>query len=239
VFRDPALLVALMNMTDYAATMRDYRLDVPFRFNWAFETFDAWARDPTKLALLWVSSDGQPRRFTFAELGERSRRFANVLSGLGVAPGERVFIMLPRVYQWWEIALGCLRACVVSVPGTTLLTTKDLSYRLNAAEASVVITDEDNAHKVDQVRSDCPTVKHCIVVGRAGGGWQEYERLIGRASSDLRHPGNASGDPMMIYFTSGTTGYPKMVLHTHASYPIGHVITGKLWLDDTPDDLHW
>jgi acyl-coenzyme A synthetase/AMP-(fatty) acid ligase len=226
-------------MTDYAAAMREFRLEVPPAFNWAFDTFDAWARDPAKLALLWVASDGQPRCFTFAELGERSRRFANVLSGLGVAPGARVFIMLPRVYQWWEIVLGCLRGCAVSVPGTTLLTTKDISYRLNAAEAVVVITDEDNAHKVDQVLAECQTVKHRIVLGRAGGGWQEYERLMAAASAAREHPKNSSADPMMIYFTSGTTGQPKMVLHTHASYPIGHIITGRFWLDNTPDDLHW
>ena len=226
-------------MTDYAATMRDFRLEVPARFNWAFDTFDAWARDPSKLALLWVSADGQPRRFTFAELAERSKRFANTLAGLGVKPGERVVVMLPRVYQWWEILLGCLRARTVSVPGTTLLTAKDIQYRVQASEASVVITDEDNAHKVDQALPECPTVKHRVVVGRAGGGWLEYERLIERASAEMAHPRNSSRDPMMIYFTSGTTGYPKMVLHTHASYPIGHTITGRFWLDNGPDDLHW
>jgi acyl-coenzyme A synthetase/AMP-(fatty) acid ligase len=227
------------NMTDYAATCRAFSLPVPDRFNWAFDTFDRWARDPAKLALLWVSPDGQPRRFTFAELSERSRRVANVLAGLGVAPTERVFIMLPRVYQWWEIVLGCLRARTVSVPGTTLLTTKDIQYRLGISDASVVITDEENQWKIDQVLPECPSVKHRIVVGRASGAWQEYEALMARAKPDMAHPQNASGDPMMIYFTSGTTGYPKMVLHTHASYPIGHVITGKYWLDNTPDDLHW
>jgi acyl-coenzyme A synthetase/AMP-(fatty) acid ligase len=225
-------------MTDYAATCRSFRLPTPERFNWAFDTFDGWARDPEKLALLWVAADGQPRRFTYAELAERSRRFANALGGLGVAAGERVFIMLPRVHQWWEIVLGCIRARAVSVPGTTLLTAKDIEYRLGIAEAAVVVTDEENQEKVERVLARCPTVKHRIVVGR-GGGWHEYEALLGRASAQLAHPRNASGDPMMIYFTSGTTGYPKMVLHTHASYPIGHVITGKFWLDNTPDDLHW
>ncbi|HYE92839.1 MAG TPA: AMP-binding protein [Terriglobales bacterium] len=226
-------------MTDYAATMRDFRLDVPARFNWAYETFDRWGRDPNKLAMLWVSPDGQPRRFTFAELGERSRRFANVLGGLGVLPGERVFIMLPRVWQFWELVLGCIRARTVSMPGTTLMTPKDIQYRLGISEASVVITDEENAPKVDQVLAECPSVRRRIVVGRAGGGWLEYEALMARASTALPHPGNASDDPMMIYFTSGTTGYPKMVLHTHASYPIGHLVTGTFWLDNTPSDLHW
>src|SRR5207244_4390485 len=133
----------MAHMTDYAATMRDFHLDVPARFNWAYDTFDVWGRDPAKLAMLWVSPDGQPRRFTFAELGERSRRFANVLAGLGITPGERVFIMLPRVWQWWEMVLGCIRARVVSMPGTTLMTPKDIQYRLAISDASVVITDEE------------------------------------------------------------------------------------------------
>ena len=226
-------------MTDYARSMREFRLDVPARFNWAYETFDRWGRDPAKLAMLWVSADGQPRRFTFAELGERSRRFANVLAGLGVAPGERVFIMLPRVWQFWELVLGCIRARAVSMPGTTLMTPKDIQYRLSVSDATVVITDEENAPKVDHVLAECPSVKRRIVVGRAGGGWLEYEALMGRASTELANPRNAGSDPMMIYFTSGTTGYPKMVLHTHASYPIGHIVTGTFWLDNTPSDLHW
>jgi acetyl-CoA synthetase/medium-chain acyl-CoA synthetase len=215
------------------------KLEVPDRFNWAFETFDAWGRDPEKLALLWVSADGQSRRFTFRELTERSSRLASALAGLGVTPGERAFIILPRVYQFWEIVLGCIRACVVSMPGTTLLTASDIRYRLGVAEPTVVITDEENAGKFDQVLAEFPTVKHRIVVGRAGGDWLEYEPLLARAAPSVPHPRNASSDPLMIYFTSGTTGYPKMVLHTHASYPIGHRLTGRYWLDNTPADLHW
>jgi acetyl-CoA synthetase len=143
------------NMTEYADAYRRFRLDVPASFNWAFDVFDGWARDPGKLAMLWVSADGQPRRVTFAELAERSHRFANVLGGLGVARGERVFVMLPRVAPWWEIVLGCLRGCAVSVPGTTLLTTNDIRYRLSVAEASVVVTDEENAPRPRRSPPSC------------------------------------------------------------------------------------
>jgi len=222
---------------DYAEAYRTFRLEVPERFNWAYDVFDRWGQDPQKLAMLWVGADGRQREVTFRELGERSRRAANALAGLG-KPGDRVFIMLPRLVEWWEIILGCIRARVVSVPGTTLLTPKDIAYRINTAGATVAITDAENAEKVEAVWKECRSVRHLVVVGRAPG-WREYEELLARASSDCPHPHNLSSDPLMIYFTSGTTGYPKMVLHTHASYPIGHIITGKFWLDNRPTDLHW
>jgi acetyl-CoA synthetase/medium-chain acyl-CoA synthetase len=222
---------------DYAEAYRTFRLEVPERFNWAYDVFDSWGQDPQKIAMLWVGADGRRRDVTFRELGERSRRAANALSGLG-KPGDRVFIMLPRLVEWWEIILGCIRARLVSVPGTTLLTPKDIAYRINTAGATVAITDAENAEKVEAVWKDCRSVRHLVVIGRAPG-WREYEELLARASPDCPHPHNLSNDPLMIYFTSGTTGYPKMVLHTHAWYPIGHIITGKFWLDNRPTDLHW
>ena len=100
------------------------------------------------------SANVSARRFTFAELGERSRRFANALTGIGVAPGDRVFIMLPRVWQWWEIVLGCIRARVVSMPGTTLMTPKDIQYRTGLAGGTAYVTDADGARKVDEVRPE-------------------------------------------------------------------------------------
>ena len=153
-------------------------------------------------------------------------------------PGGRIFTMLPRVVEWWEIMLGCMRTRIVPVPGTTLLTPKDITYRINISEATVAITDPDNVDKIEAVRADCPTLERVIVVGGKGP-WLDYEDLLKSASGILPHPGNAASDPLVIYFTSGTTGHPKMVMNTHSTYPIGHVATGKFWLDNRPTDLHW
>ena len=188
--------------------------------------------------MVWVGQDGDSRQITFRELGERSRRAANALTGLGAKPGDRVFVMLPRLVEWWEIMLGCMRARLVPVQGTTLLTAKDIEYRVNVSDSAIAITDPENVDKVQSVRQDCPSLKHTIVVGETAG-LPSYEDLLKDASPELPHPQNLSSDPLVIYFTSGTTGHPKMVLNTHSTYPIGHVATGKFWLDDRPSDLHW
>ena len=223
---------------DYHKTYREFTLEVPERYNWAYEVFDAWGRDPSKVAMVWVGDAGETREVTFRQLGERSRRAANALRGLGAEPGDRVFIMLPSLVEWWELVLGCMRAGIVSVPGTTLLTTKDIAYRINASEAKIVVTDAENVDKVESVRDECPLLETVLVVGDVAG-LVGYEDALRSASPHLANPRNRSDDPLMVYFTSGTTGNPKMVLNTHASYPLAHLITGKFWLDNRPTDLHW
>ena len=223
---------------DYAETYRTFRMEVPERFNWAYEVFDRWGQDPEKVAMVWASQDGQSRDVTFREFSDRSRRAANALAGLGAEPGDHIFIMLPRLVEWWEIVLGCIRARLISVPGTTLLTPRDIAYRINAAEIKIVVTDLENINKIESIRQECPTLQEVVVLGDSGS-QLEYEALLSKASPDLPHPNNLSSDPMMLYFTSGTTGYPKGVSVTHANYPIGHVTTGKFWMDNRPSDLHW
>lgn len=223
---------------DYEETYRTFSLEVPERFNWAYEVFDKWGEDPDKLAMLWVSPDGEPREVTYRELGERSKRAANALSALGLEPGDRVFIMLPRLVEWWEIMLGCIRSRVVSVPGTTLLTSRDIEYRINVSGAKVAITDAENVNKVNAVMDKCDSIEKVVVVGESGD-HLDYEELIVAASPELPNPNNLSSDPLVLYFTSGTTGYPKMVLNTHSTYPIGHIVTGKFWMDNRPSDVHW
>ena len=223
---------------DYHETYRTFKLTVPERYNWAYEVFDVWARDPSKVAMLWVGDDGVSREITFRQFSERSQRVANILTGLGLRPGDRAMIVLPRIVEWWELILGCIRAQVVSVPGTTLLTPQDISYRINFSGTRVAFTDLENLDKFTSVADDCPTLERIVVVGDAPG-VDSYEELLKSASPSLPNPNNLSSDPLMGYFTSGTTGYPKMVINTHASYPIGHIPTGKFWLDHRPTDLHW
>lgn len=227
------------NMVDYEAERRNFSLSAPDDFNWAYDVTDRWASDPQHLAMLWVGPQGEERRLTFADFQRRSNQVANVLAQLGVERGDRVFIMLPRLVEWWETILGVMKIGAVSMPGTTLLTPKDIIYRANLAEAKVVITDIANTSKFDEVRAQCPALQIFIVVGGERADWINYEMEVSAARDGRDRLATPSSDPCMIYFTSGTVGYPKMVLHTHASYPLGHIITGKYWLDLRPSDLHW
>ncbi len=227
------------NMVDYDKTYAEFKWEVPEYYNFARDVLDKWAEDPNKLAIWWVDDEGNEVKKTFAELCKRSRQLCNVLTQQGVKRGDVVIVVLPRLIEWWEINIACLRMGAVISPGTTQLTAKDLKYRFDSAEAVCVITDADNAPKVDEIRSECPTVKSFILVQAQRDGWVNYEDAVSSASdqfetADTRHDENA-----ILYFTSGTTGYPKMTVHTHASYPYGHIITGKYWLDLRPDDLHW
>jgi acyl-coenzyme A synthetase/AMP-(fatty) acid ligase len=228
------------NMTDYEAAVRDFRLEVPARFNFTRDVVGSWASDPDHLAMLWLGPDGEERRITFAGFSERAQRFARVLQDSGVRPGDRVMVQLPRVPAWWEVLLGCGLAGAVAVPGTVLLTPKDILYRTTLADGVAYVCDAENAIKVDQVRRECPSLRTLIVVGGEppSDGWRSYEREMEQVTGSPAPVDTASADPALIYFTSGTVGNPKMVLHTHASYPIGHQITGRFWLDLRPGDLH-
>jgi acyl-coenzyme A synthetase/AMP-(fatty) acid ligase len=227
-------------MPDYEAARKSFALSIPELYNWTDAVLDRLARDPARPAMLWVGPDGTERNLTFAEFADASRRFGNVLRGLGVNRGESLFVMLPRVVEWWEVVLGSLRVGVIWLPGTTLLTAKDLEYRLNACHAVVAVTDEEQAPKFEEVRATCPELRHLIVVGpseRADA--FSYQRLKDSASSDFAPVPTRSDEPAMAFFTSGTTGNPKMVIHTHSSYPIAHEITGRFYLDNDAEDLHW
>ncbi|MDQ6691192.1 MAG: AMP-binding protein [Candidatus Dormibacteraeota bacterium] len=225
-------------MTDYEQTKRSFRLTVPEHYNFARDTIGQWAKDPEKLGMWWLGHDGAERKVTFREFDERSSRFAQILQRSGVRPGDRVLVQLPRQPAWWEVLLGCFKAGAVAVPGTVLLTPKDILFRSQLSDGVAYVCDPDNAAKVDQVRGELPNLRNLFVVGGEREGWRSYEAEMAAGDGTYANVDTLSEDPALIYFTSGTVGNPKMVLHTHASYPIGHQVTGRFWLDLKPEDLH-
>ena len=233
------------HMIDYEAERRNFRLDVPEYFNFATDVMGKWAQDASKLAMLWIGPRGEERRITFAEFVERSNRAANVFTKLGMQKGDRVLVMLPRLPEWWESVLGLMKIGAIAIPCTTLLTPKDIQYRADVAEVQGIITDHEGAEKFDQVRNACPMINYTVLVSGENAdiagreNWTSYDSITAEATPEFNGPKTRSDDPCLVYFTSGTVGYPKMVLHTHASYPIGHTITAKYWLDLHEDDLHW
>ena len=230
-----------MNMENYEETYKSFRLDVPEFYNFAFDVVDKWAEDRTKLALLTVDSDGiTAESHSFWDLKVQSNRFANILRIQGLKKGDRAFLMLPRNPEWYIALLGMIKLGVLPMPATTMCTPRDIEYRINASDAAIVITDVENAPKVDQVAGQCPSLKVLMTTRGPKTGWLSYNDEMAKASPHLQDvEPTRSDDPLMLYFTSGTVGYPKMVLHTQASYGLAHVTTAKFWHDLRSTDLQW
>jgi acetyl-CoA synthetase/medium-chain acyl-CoA synthetase len=208
---------------------------VPRHFNFATDVVDRWAQERPDAPALWCvnAATGAEQKFSFRELATLSCQAAELLRSSGIRRGDRVLVMLPRVPQWWIAMLGLIRVGAVPVPGTLLLTSRDVAYRLGSARISAAITNQDGLAKVggfEGVR---------LLVGGGRPGWIDFDQGVRLAGAGFRGERTRSDDPGIIYFTSATTGDPKMVLHTQASYGLGHRLTGQLWLDLRPDDVHW
>lgn len=227
------------NITNYEEEYGSFKWEVPDRFNFARDVFDPWAEDPERLALWWIDDNGAESKITYLQMKERSSRLASALKSMGVGKGDVVMLIMPRQIAWWEINLACIRLGAVVSPGTTMLTAHDLEYRLELSDAVCILCDPANAAKVDRVRDKFPELKNFIVTGEARDGWRKYENLLSDAPADFIVEDTHKDDACILYFTSGTTGMPKMTLHTQASYPYGHLITGKYWHDLKPGDVDW
>jgi acetyl-CoA synthetase len=218
---------------DYDAAYRDFRWPRMDRFNWALDHFDAMARGNDRPALWIVEEAGGETRLSFAELSQRSNRVANFLRANGVKRGDRVLLMLGNVAPLWESMLAAMKLGAVIIPATTLLTHNDLVDRFTRGRARHVITSVENTAKFAALSGDYSRV----VVGGAAAGWQAYEAAYDASPAFTPDSETKASDPLLLYFTSGTTSKPKLVLHSHQSYPVGHLST-MYWLGLRPGDIH-
>jgi acetyl-CoA synthetase/medium-chain acyl-CoA synthetase len=208
----------------------------PTHFNFSRDVIERWAKERPDTLALWCvrEADGAEQKLTFRQLAEQMRRAASFFHQLGLRRGDRVLVVAPRVSQWWVAMLGLIKLGVVPIPGTTLLTARDIKYRLDASGAVALLTDDELAEKAANLE-----LKHRICIAGGRQGWTSFDEGLREADPAFEPEPTLSDEPGIIYFTSGTTGPPKMVLHTQASYGMGHRVTGELWLDLKPDDVHW
>jgi medium-chain acyl-CoA synthetase len=227
------------SMNNYEETYSSFSWQRPERYNFARDVIDRWAeQDADKLAMLWIDDNANEVRRTFAEIATASKKLCNVLVDAGVQRGDVIIVMLGRNMEWWEVFTASLRMGAVISPGTTQLSSKDLQYRINAANATCIVTDAANADKLDDISNECPSLIAKVLIDAERSGWVDYASAMSTASDQFETVDTHHDDESMCYFTSGTTGYPKMCIHKH-SYAIGHQTTGRYWLDLRPDDLHW
>ncbi len=220
---------------------QNFKVKVPENFNFAYDVMDEWATlKPNKVALLWTNDKGEEIKFTFADLKRESDKTASYFQSLGIGKGDMVMLILKRRYEFWFSVLALHKIGAVVIPATHLLTKKDIVYRAKAADIKAIITAGEQIiiDHVNESLHDSPSVKKCISVGPiVPENWEDFHKGINSAAPFVRPAKNSNDDIMLMYFTSGTTGNPKMVAHSF-TYPLGHIATGKYWHNLNEESLH-
>ncbi|MBQ6895262.1 MAG: AMP-binding protein [Clostridia bacterium] len=233
------------DFTDYNDYYANYKLNVPENFNFAYDVIEEYAKcAPQKRAILWCNDEGEERSFTYAELNAEVNKTANFFKRAGVKKGDFVLLILRRHYQFWTSIYALHKIGAVAIPATHLLTKKDIVYRCNSADVKMIICSDkgDIKDHVKQALPECTTVEICCVLGEEKiDNWYNLDIEIQGESLEFPRPqgcdATTNSDPMLVYFTSGTTGNPKMVMHNF-TYPLGHISTGKYWHNVYDDGLH-
>lgn len=219
-----------------------FHVNVPDNFNFAYDVVDEWAKvQPDKIALNWSNESGKQINFTFGDLKEQSDKAASYYLSLGLSKGDKVMLILKRRYEFWFAVLGLHKIGAVAIPATHLLTKKDIVYRNNAADIKAIIaTDDEIVHRhINDALSESPTIRHCIACGDIiPEGWSNFRQGLAEAKPFVRPKDvNTNDDILILYFTSGTTGEPKMVIHNYI-YPLGHIVTAKYWHNLDESSVH-
>ena len=233
-----------MDFESYEDFKKNYKVNVPEDFNFGYDIVDAWAeQDENKLALVWCNDHDEEKKLTFADIKRLSNKTANYFKSLGIKKGSVVLLILRRRWEYWVCATALHKIGAILIPGSLQLTKKDVAYRANAAGISAVVCVDDPfvIDQVEQAQPEAETLKHKILVGEPREGWLSFHDGIAPMSEDFPRPTGEEqtrwDDTMLVYFTSGTTGMPKMVRHNF-SYPLGHIVTAKYWQCVQENKLH-
>lgn len=222
----------------------NYKVNIPEDFNFGFDVVDAWAEaDKNKKALVWCNDHGEEKTFTFSDISRLSNKTANYFRSLGIKKGDVVMMILRRRWEYWICATALHKVGAVLIPGSLQLTKKDIVYRGNSAEVKAIICVNDDfvINQVEASEKEIPTLENKIVVSEPRDGWRFFEDEIEPFSDKFARPTGDQAtnwnDIMLVYFTSGTTGMPKMVQHNFA-HPLGHIVTAKYWQMVQENKLH-
>ncbi|KAM9305527.1 acyl-coenzyme A synthetase ACSM3, mitochondrial-like [Gastrophryne carolinensis] len=240
-------LFSTQSVPDYEEIRRIYKPEIPEYFNFASDVLDKWTaaeRDGSKKpspALWLIDGHGNETRWSFEELGFHSRKVSNILSdACNLKPGDRVIVILPYSPEYWMLNVACIRAGLTLISGTTQFTAKDILQRLKESNAKCIVVSESLAPVVDTISAQAPGLHTKMVVSsKSIHGWLSLKELLKSASDQHTCVRTRSTDPMSIFFTSGTTGFPKMAEHSHCSLGIGLTAAAKYWLDLKPSDVLW
>ena len=240
--KQPRVYRKFINRTVEDGLLKAISFNGEEKFNFAFDIVDELGTNkPEKLAMLHLSEDGTERRFTFRDIMKESARAANYFKAIGIKKGDRVMLVLKRHYQFWFAVMGLAKLGAVAIPATNQLLEKDFTYRFTAGKVKAILCTGDGnvAEEVDLAAANCPQLEHKIMVNGHREGWRNFDEDYAMYSSHFARTEDSpcGSDPMLMFFTSGTSGYPKLAAHNY-KYPLGHFITAKYWHRVNPDGLH-
>lgn len=228
-------------ITDELGNLKTLTLDYPENFNFGYDAVDAIAKEtPDKKALVWCNIDDEERIFTFADIMKYSNKMANVFKKAGIKKGDYVMLLLKRHYEYWFAAVALHKLGAVMIPATHMLTVDDLVYRINAAKVKAIVctTQNDVPEKVLAALKQANAAAKLWSVQKDVDGFENLTTAMNEASDELERVPTLATEPMLMYFTSGTTGYPKGVIHDH-TYPLAHIVTAKYWQQAEDGGLHF
>ncbi len=239
------MLERFVKQTKYTSQedfIKNFKIEVPENFNFGYDIVDAWAAEqPEKKAILWTNDQGAEHQYTYAELKEKTDATASYFQSLGIGHGDMVMLILKRRIEFWFSIIALHKLGAVVIPATHLLTKKDIIYRCNAADIKMIVCageDVITGHIIEAMPG-CPTLQHVVSIGPGmPEGFKDFQEGIAQAAPFVKpeHP-NTNDDTSLMYFTSGTTGEPKMVAHDF-TYPLGHITTGSFWHNLHENSLH-